>query len=265
MKLIVLVKEVPDMAKVRFDSEKGVVDRSSADAEINPFDLNALQTAVDLKKEYGAEITIVTMGPQRAEKSLRDAYARGADNCVLLSDKSFGGSDTFATSRTIGASINKLKDFDVIICGEKSVDGDTAQVGGEVAEILNIPHAYYVEKINSLSDKEIIVTINNLCGSKQLRKMKLPALISVTKNINHAELPTVKRKLKSLKIGVEKLGLSELEGYITEEETGFKGSPTKVVKIVVPREEIKESKIYKDNFNDYMNDVLYALKEKKVL
>lgn len=265
MKLIVLVKEVPDMAKVRFDSEKGVVDRSSADAEINPFDLNALQTAVDLKKEYGAEITIVTMGPQRAEKSLRDAYARGADNCVLLSDKSFGGSDTFATSRTIGASINKLKAFDVIICGEKSVDGDTAQVGGEVAEILNIPHAYYVEKINSLSDKEIIVTINNLCGSKQLRKMKLPALISVTKNINHAELPTVKRKLKSLKIEVEKLGLSELEGYITEEETGFKGSPTKVVKIVVPREEIKESKIYKDNFNDYMNDVLYALKEKKVL
>ncbi|MHB1392160.1 MAG: electron transfer flavoprotein subunit beta/FixA family protein [Clostridia bacterium] len=265
MKLIVLIKEVPDMAKVRFDSEKGVVDRSSADAEINPFDINALQTAVDLKKEYGAEITIVTMGPQRAEKSLRDAYARGADNCVLLSDKSFGGSDTFATSRTIAASISKLKDFDVIICGEKSVDGDTAQVGGEVAEILDIPHAYYVEEINSLSDKEIIVTINNLCGSKQLRKMKLPALISVTKNINHAELPTVKRKLKSLKIEVEKLGLSELEGYITEEETGFKGSPTKVVKIVVPREEIKKSKIYKDNFSDYMNDVLCALKEKKVL
>lgn len=265
MKIIVLVKEVPDMGKVRFDSEKGVVDRSSADAEINPFDLNALQTAVDLKKQYDAEITALTMGPTRAEKSLRDAYARGADHCVLLSDKYFGGSDTFATSQTIAASIKKLNDYDLILCGEKSVDGDTAQVGGEVAELLHIPHAYYVEKINAISDDEIVVTINSLCNDKQLRKMKLPALISVTKNINHTELPTVKRKLESLKIVVDNLGLSDLEGFITEEETGFKGSPTKVVKIVVPKEDVKKSKVYKDHFDEFFSDVLNALKDKKVL
>ncbi len=220
---------------------------------------------MDLKNLYNGEVTVITMGPLRAERTLRDAYARGADNCVLLSDKHFSGADTFATSRTIAAYISKLYDYDVIICGEKSIDGDTAQVGGEVADILNIPHAYYVEKINSISDKEIVVTINSLCGSKQLRKMKLPALISVTKNINRNELPTVKRKLKSLKIQVEKFGLSNLIDYISEEDTGFKGSPTKVIKVVVPKEKIKECKVYKDDFRGFFSDVLGALKDKKVL
>jgi len=265
MRIIVLIKEVPDMENVKFDSERGVVDRSSAEAEINPFDLNALQAAVNLKNEIGAEITVITMGLPRAENSLRDAYARGADKGLLLTDRKFGGADTWATAYTLAAAIKKIKDYDLVICGEKSIDGDTAQVGAEVAEFLNIPHAYYVEKINSISKYEIDVTIENICSNKQIRNMKLPALISVTKNINFPELPTIKRKLESLKIEIEKCTLADLKGWVTEEETGFNGSRTKVVKIMVPKEVRRESKIYRNNFNDYMKEIITVMQKKNIV
>ena len=252
MNIIVLIKEVPDMDRVRFDKEKGVVDRSSAEAEINPFDMNALQAAVDLKNEYNVKITVVTMGPPKSERSLRDAYARGADECVLLTDRKFGGSDTFATSVTLAAAIQKIKEYDLIICGEKSVDGDTAHVGAEVAEILNIPHAYYVEKINNINEKEMEVNASNTGGSKQIRRMELPALIGVTKDINIPKLPTVKRKLESLDIKIEKLEMKDLLDYMTEEDAGFKGSPTKVSKIEIPKEAFRESRIYRDDLEGFI-------------
>lgn len=265
MNIIVLVKEVPDMEKVRFDNEKGLVDRSSADTEINPFDLNAVQTAIDIKKINNAFITAISMGPPKAEKSLRDAYARGADRVVLLTDMKFGGSDTWATSSTLAAGIRAAAPYDLIICGEKSVDGDTAQVGAEVAEILGIPHSYYVEEINSISENEIEVTIDNICGMKQIRKMKLPAVISVTKNINKAELPTVKRKLQSLKVKVDKMGFLELSSYVKEDGIGIKGSPTRVLKIQIPKEEVKDSHIYRDDYTNFKKDIFYELKKINIL
>ena len=149
MNIVVLIKEVPDMTKVKFDRERGVVDRAGAPAEINPFDENAIQAALNLKKtKENVTITVVTMGPLRAEKSLRMAYAKGVDKMVLVSDRAFGGSDTFATARVLAAALKNIENIDLIICGEKSVDGDTAQVGAEVAEFLNIPHSYYVDKID---------------------------------------------------------------------------------------------------------------------
>ncbi len=250
MDILVLIKEVPDMQNVKFDSEKGVVNRSSAESEINPFDMNALQTAVDLKIKLGAAVTVtvLTMGPPSAEKSLRDAFARGCDNTVLITDRKFGGSDTFATAKTLAAAIRYLGKYDLIICGEKSVDGDTAQVGAEVAEFLDIPHSYYVEKINSINKTEIELVIENLFSGKQVRRMTLPALIGVTKNINVPKLPTVNRKLKSLEVEVKKICLDELIEYISENDTGFKGSPTKVSKILIPDSLERASRIYRDDY-----------------
>jgi len=262
MNILVLIKEVPDMTKVKFDSEKGVVDRSSADSEINPFDMNALQAAVNIKNKYGANVTVLTMGPPKSEKSLRDAYARGADKGVLMTDRKFGGSDTCATAITLSAGIKHLGKYDLIICGEKSVDGDTAQVGAEVAEFLDIPHSYYVEKINNLNDKEIEVVIENVCGSKQVRKMKLPALIGVTKNINSPKLPTVNRKLESLEIEVEKISLDDLCEYINEDNTGFKGSPTKVSKIIIPSPLERVSHIFRDDYVSFKEAVKQEIKLK---
>ena len=263
MKILVLIKEVPDMQKVQFDSEKGRVNRAKAPAEINPFDENALETACELKKtKADVHVTALTMGPPRAEGSLRIAYSRGADQGILLTDAKFGGADTCATSRTLAAAIKKKGGYDLILCGEKSVDGDTAQVGAEVAEFLGIPHCYYVEKINKITSGSIEVTSEDIWGKKQIRRMTLPALISVTKNITTPKLPTVRRRLESREIEIERLTLSDLENLLQAEETGSKGSPTKVNKVVIPEEGRRASKIFKEDDAGFINELETVLKEK---
>lgn len=267
MNILVLMKEVPDMEKVKFDSEKGVVDRSSAEAEINPFDENALQAAIDLKEkdQTHTRVTVMTMGPQRAERSLRDAYARGADQGVLLTDRKFGGSDTCATAKTLAAAIRKMGDFDIILCGEKSVDGDTAQVGAEVAEFLDLPHAYYVEEIRDLNRDSVQVVVENVGGERQIRTMRLPALIGVTKNISRPKLATVNRKLESLTMKVETITMQDLDGFLLEEETGFKGSPTKVSKIEIPKEIEKCNRVFRNDFPAFLQTVSEVLAEKGIV
>ena len=263
MKILVLIKEVPDMQKVEFDSERGRVNRANAPAEINPFDENALETACELKKaREDVDVTALTMGPPRAEGSLRIAYARGADHGILLTDAKFGGADTCATSKTLAAAIRKKGGYDLILCGEKSVDGDTAQVGAEVAEFLGIPHCYYVEKIDKLTSGHIEVTAEDLWGMKQTRRMPLPALVSVTKNITTPKLPTVRRRLESREIEIEKMNLSSLEDILTPEETGAKGSPTKVNKVVIPPEVKRESLIFREETDAFMDALASVLLEK---
>lgn len=261
MNVFVMIKEVPDMANVKFDSEKGTVNRNSAEAEINPFDLNALQAAADLKEKADCQVIAVTMGPPKAEKSLKDAYARGADRCILATDVKFGGSDTLATSHTLAAAIQKAGKPDLIFCGEKSVDGDTAQVGAEVAELLGIPHCCYVEEIKSLTEKTVCVIVEDMGGKKQERELELPALLSVTKNINVPKMPSLKRKLASLNADIETLKLADLEGLLTEEKTGFKGSPTKVLKIEVPRPETRDSQIYRGGYGAFSEAVRKTIQD----
>src|SRR6056297_1900876 len=154
MNIVVLIKQVPDMEKVKFDREKGVIDRKSAGTEINPFDLNALEAAVELKrKNEDIHITALSMGPPSAESALKEAIARGADQGVLLSDRNFGGADTWATSVTLAAGIKNMESSDLIIAGMQTVDGDTGQVGPEIAELLDLPHLSYVSNIEAINDK----------------------------------------------------------------------------------------------------------------
>lgn len=264
MKVLVLIKEVPDMATVKFDREKGVVNRAGADAEINPFDEHALQTAVDLKRKYkDINITVITMGPPRAEKSLRMAYSKGADNMVLVTDKKFGGSDTYATANILKAAVKKQEPYDLIICGEKSVDGDTAQVGAEVAEFLSIPHSYYVDSVilDDNDSRHIEVEVENICGKRQKRLMKCPCLISVTKNAAKPQLPTVSRKLESLEANVEVLHMEDMP-ELSVDNTGFNGSPTKVKKIVVPQVAKRQSKIYRENIEEFADDIYKIIYQK---
>lgn len=264
MKILVLIKEVPDMTTVKFDRERGVVDRAGADAEINPFDENALQAAVDLKEKYGdMEIVALTMGPPRAEASLKMAYAKGVNEAVLVTDRKFGGSDTFATSRILSAAIKQVPDVDMIICGEKSVDGDTAQVGAEVAEFLQIPHCYYVDQIafEGEDKKQVKVKISNIGGAGQERVVQTPCLISVTKNAAMPKLPTVARMLESLEIPVTVYGIEDLEG-LSEQNTGFKGSPTKVKRVVVPQMIERESVIYREDIGEFAQKLQDVMLEK---
>lgn len=263
MKITVLIKEVPDMQRVRFDSERGVIDRSSASAEINPFDYSALQAAADIKGQLAGtepvEITALTMGPMRAAESLREAYARGADRVVLLSDRAFAGADTLSTSRTLAAAVRQLG-YDLVICGEKSVDGDTAQVGSEVAEMLGIPSSSYVDRIEAEGSGMIKVEVEELGGSRQRRTMQVPALISVTKNISKVKLPTVKRKLESLSVEPEVMGLEEIYG-LDEENTGTGGSATRVRGIDIPAQQIRKAKIYRGSDEGFFRDVARIMKK----
>jgi len=240
LNIIVLIKEVPDMERVRFNTERGTIDRSSASAEINPLDLYALQAAVDLKNQYGGHITAISMGPESCITSLRDAWARGADTCICVTDKRFGGSDTLATSQILAAAISRIGSYDLILCGEKTVDGDTAQVPAEVAELLDIPHSYYVSRI---FDK------NSFATPTQIRKMKLPALASVSRQISTPLLPSLKRKLDSLSVNIEKVRLEGLE---------FASSPTKVSKIVVPKPSNRKSMIFRDDIEAFIEAVKNA-------
>lgn len=264
MRIIVLVKQVPDMESVKFDREKGTIDRSSAGTEINPFDLNALEMAVEISKETDAEIVALSMGPPSAENALREAIARGAHKGVLLSDRKFGGSDVKATSHTLCAGVKNIGDYDLIIAGMQTVDGDTGQVGAEVAQMLGIAQISYAEKLEGF-DNESVTVKTNIWEGLYLKKVKFPALVTVTKDINIPKLPSFKNKMKARKAEITVWSQEELSEYLKEDQIGFKGSPTKVKKIEVPKAVIREGKLWREDHLEAV-DVLYELfEDKKVL
>lgn len=264
MEIIVLVKQVPDMEKVRFDREKGTIDRSSASAEINPFDLNALEAAIQIGEKTNAHITALTMGPPQAEEVLREAIARGANKGILLTDMKFGGSDVKATSRILSAAIEKIGEYDLIIAGIQTVDGDTGQVGPETAGYLGIPHISNVETIKNYSEKGIEV-ISSVWEGRYLKKGNYPIMITVTKDVNIPRLPTFKNKMNARKAEITKWSYEDLRDFVSETKIGVKGSPTKVRKIMVPSQSVREGRLYKDNDKEAVLDVLKVLKEYKVL
>ncbi len=263
-KILVLIKEVPDMERVKFDSEKGRVDRSSAKAEINPFDEHAIQLAVNICREKNRngeswQSIAMTMGPPAAEESLKRAYSMGIDKVILVSDRAFGGADTFATAKALTKAIEKTGPYDIILTGEKSVDGDTAQVGGELAALLDIPHAYFADHVE-IKGENILVTMGNICGRKQLRSMSLPSLVSVTKNVARPLLPTVSRVLEALEIQVEKISMADLEN-VTAQELGSKGSPTRVAGIVIPKEHERHCKVFRDSHTEFITEAVKVIDE----
>lgn len=231
--VVVLVKQVPEIEKVKFNHETGRLDRSSAGAVINPFDLNALEAAVKIKEKAGATVTTISMGPPQTESTLKDTLARGADRAILLTDKKFAGADTLATAYALASAIKKLGCFDLIICGEKTVDGDTAQVGAEVAEHLGVPHISYVEEIREVTKDKIAVK-SKMGRNYYLTEMKFPGLITVTKDINIPHLPTLKDKLKARKAKIEVWSADNLADIAHINKFGISGSPTRVVKVYTP-------------------------------
>jgi len=259
MNIVVLVKIVPDIEKVTFNVENGTVDRASAPQEINPFDLNALEEAVKIKEKVGGRVTAVCMGPPEAKEALKDALARGADRAILLSDKKLAGSDTLATSYALSCAIKKLGELDLILCGEKTTDGDTGQVGAEIAEHLGIPHAYYVSRLSIEGEKAVVHS--EMENRLLVMEFPLPMLISVTKDINAPRLPSLKSKLASRKKEVEVWSAADIGA--DETKLGFPGSPTMVYKVTFPTEEGRKGLIFKDT-NEGVEEIAKALAPFKV-
>jgi electron transfer flavoprotein beta subunit len=193
---IVLVKQVPDTRNVTGEvmSAKGTMNRAALPAIFNPEDLNALEMALQVRERYGGKITVLTMGPLKAAEVLRDALFRGVDQVILLSDRKFAGADTQATSYTLKRAIDKLSGFDLIFCGRQAIDGDTAQVGPQVAEKLGLPQITYAETIISLEDGEIVAQRAFDLGS-ELVKCKLPCLLTVVSSANEPRPPSARRRI----------------------------------------------------------------------
>ncbi|HLB27968.1 MAG TPA: electron transfer flavoprotein subunit beta/FixA family protein, partial [Dehalococcoidales bacterium] len=183
MNIIVCVKQVPGTTKVKINPETNTLIRQGIENIINPFDAYALEEGVRLKERFGGKVTVISMGPPQAEVILREAISCGADEAILIGDAAFAGSDTLATSYTLSRAIQKIKDYDLIICGRQTIDGDTAQVGPETAEALGIAFISYVSKVEDVSNGTMRVQ-RMIEEGHEIIEAPLPALITVVKEIN---------------------------------------------------------------------------------
>ena len=213
------------------DPATGTVIRAGVETVVNPLDLYAIETALRLRERYGGEVCALSMGPPAAMRVLREAAAMGCDSCGLLSDKRFGGSDTWATSYTLAAGAKKLGPFDIIVAGERATDGDTAQVGPALAAWLNIPALSYVSKIEKIDGNRIHAE-RLVEEGYEMFDAPLPCLVTVVKEIAVPRLPTLKGKIKSREMEIPVFSADDLE--VNPDYLGLKGSPTRVVKIDTP-------------------------------
>jgi electron transfer flavoprotein beta subunit len=231
MHIVVCIKQVPDAKNVRIDPDTHTLVRQGVESIINPFDLFAVEAALQIKDGMNARITVMTMGPPQAEEALREVLSRGVDDAVLLSDRAFAGSDTWATSTTLAAAVKKLGNVDLIFCGKQAVDGDTAQVGPETATMLDIPYATFVKKIEKLDDRHLKITRQTDEGM-EVWKVPLPALITVIKEVGEPRMPSLRHKMRAKKAEIVVWKASDLG--LDSEKVGLSGSYTQVVRVFSP-------------------------------
>lgn len=231
MNIIVCIKQVPETTEVKINPETNTLIREGVKAIINPFDMYAIEEAVQLKERFGGKTTAITMGPPQAEAALREAISMGIDEGILVCDRAFAGSDTWATSYTLSGAIRRLGAFDLILCGKQASDGDTAQVGPGISTHLDIPQVTYVKKIEEAKDKSMRVERLMEEGFEVI-ETTLPALLTVVKEINVPRLPSLRGMMRAKQAKITVWTQKELN--LDEQGIGLCGSPTQVVKIFTP-------------------------------
>ncbi|MPM53920.1 Caffeyl-CoA reductase-Etf complex subunit CarD [bioreactor metagenome] len=233
MKIIVCIKQVPDTQKVKVDEKTGVLIREGIESKMNPFDLFGLETAIRIKERTAATIAVLTMGPPSAKSVLYEAFALGADEGYLMTDRRFAGADVLATSFTLSQGIRFIdENFDLIICGKQTTDGDTAQVGPAIAEYLKIPHVSWVTKLRK-ADQQMIAFQEDLLTDVAEARMAYPCLITVEKDIYQPRLPSYRLKKKTAKQEIRMITLDDLQEK-DPNRYGLAGSPTQVERIFEP-------------------------------
>ncbi|HHX25817.1 MAG TPA: electron transfer flavoprotein subunit beta/FixA family protein [Firmicutes bacterium] len=262
MNLVVLVKQVPETTDVRIDRKTNTLIREGVSSIVNPFDMYAVEQALQIRDEHGGRVTCISMGPPQAEAALRETLALGADEAILLSDKAFAGADTLATSYTLAEAILKLGEFDLVICGKQAIDGDTAQVGPGVAEHLDIPHVTYVSKVEEISNRHIRVRRMTEEGYDVILS-SLPALITVVREIGEPRMPSIKGTLRARKAQVITWTAGDLEA--DELMLGLSGSPTQVARIFSPEIRPGGEIIEGDSAHEKARNLLARLKESHLL
>lgn len=238
MRIVVLVKQVPEVAEVEIDPQRGTLKREGVQSQINPFDLHALEAGICLRDRFSGRLTVLSMGPPQAKAVLSEALSMGADDGVLLSDSAFAGADTLATAFTLSQAIRELG-FDLVITGLQSTDGDTGQVGPGVAEFLGIPHVSYVKWIAEATREDITVA-SDLGELQASICLGYPCLISVTREANQPRLPSYRCWKETCGRAIRVWGLKDLPQVIPPAESyhGLEGSPTRVERVFSPRRNV---------------------------
>lgn len=234
MEIIVCIKQVPATSNVEVDPVTGVLKREGIESKVNPYDLFAVETALRLREKHGGRVTVLTMGPPAAREALAECLYIGADRAVLLTDRRFAGADVLATSYAISQGIQHLRSYDLIICGKQTTDGDTAQVGPEIAEWLAIPHSTNITEIIGVDGDAIQVRMA-METMAQVQRIQFPCLIAVDKDIYIPRLPSFKRRLRLREsMPVQTLTLDDLPDR-DPLHYGLNGSPTQVERVFQPQ------------------------------
>ena len=257
MNIIVCIKQVPNTTDVRIDPVTNTLIRDGVESVINPFDTYAIEEGVRLKERFGGKVTVVTMGPPQAENALKEAISLGCDEAILVSDRKFAGSDTWATSYTLSQAIKKIGAFDVIICGKQASDGDTAQVGPGISTHLDIPQVTYVKKIEEITgDKAKVERMTE--EGYDIIETPLPCLFTVVKEINTPRLPSLKGMMRAKSAKISKWTAEDIEA--NPKNIGLEGSPTRVVKIFTPTPR-KGGEMLKGDTQDISKELVELLKD----
>ncbi|MBI4974269.1 MAG: electron transfer flavoprotein subunit beta/FixA family protein [Candidatus Omnitrophica bacterium] len=257
MNVIVCIKQVPNTTDVRIDPVTNTLIREGVESIINPFDTYAIEEGVRLKERFGGKVIVITMGPPQAETALREALSLGGDEAILISDKKFAGSDTWATSYTLSRAIKHISTFDMIICGKQASDGDTAQVGPGISTHLDIPQVTYVKRIEEISNNKAKVERMTEEGY-DIIETPLPCLLTVVKEINTPRLPSLKGMIKAKSAKIIKWTADDIN--CDPKNIGLEGSPTRVVKIFTPPPR-KGGEILKGDTNEIAQRLAESLRD----
>lgn len=262
MKIIVCVKQVPDTTEIRINPETGTLIRDGVPSILNSDDANALEEALKVKDSYpDTKVTVITMGPPQAKDMLRECIAMGADDAVLLSDRALGGSDTWATSNAIAAGIRKIGQFDMIFAGRQAIDGDTAQVGPQIAEKLSLPQVTYVKEF-SVKDGFAYVSRALEDGYEKL-KVKLPCVLTAIKELNEPRYMSVPGILKACESDIKVWSAEDIGVDLMT--VGLKASPTNVFKSFTPKPKGAGVTVEGDTPKEKAEALVASLKAKHII
>lgn len=263
MKIIVLVKQVPNTAEVKLDPKTGNLIREGIESIINPDDRHALEAAARLREVAGGKVTVLSMGPPQAIDAVSEAMGMGADEGILLTDRAFAGADTWATSSTLGKAFETIGAFDVILCGRQAIDGDTAQIGPQVADYLKIPQVTYVFGIEEIKEKSLVVKRRLEDGFERV-ECDLPALLTVIGEMNTPRYPLVNRLIDACREKAPIKIWNAADIGVQTRDIGLEGSLTHVIKTFAPKLQ-RQIEMIQGDAKTAVKTLAGKLKEKKLL
>ncbi len=262
MKIIVCVKQVPNTTEIRINPETGTLIRDGVPSILNPDDANALEEALKLKDANpGSTVTVITMGPPQAVKMLQECSAMGADEVILLSDRALGGSDTWATSNAVAAGIRKIGEYDIIFCGRQAIDGDTAQVGPQIAEKLGLPQVSYVKRFQR--DGDHVIVDRALEDGYETLRVKMPCMLTCIKELNTPRYMSIPGILKAVKKEVTVWNAEDIG--VDLQTVGLKASPTNVFKSFTPKPKGAGVTVEGDTPREKSENLLKSMKQRHII